>query len=237
MLAQTYPLYKVKWIAYDWHSLATLQSKLTTLSMDYTKLASQESVEKTADALKGRGFKPIVVENAKEAFDTIKKLIPQGASVMNGSSVTLEQIGFVNHLKAGGHGWNNLHEAVLKEDDKEKRAHLRKHAVVSDYYLGSVHAVTEEGELVIASNTGSQLPHLAYTSPNLILVVSTQKIVPDIAAAFERLKKHVIPLEDEHMQKLYGMGTQHNKTTVLHGESPMMNRSATVILVKEKLGF
>ena len=205
--------------------------------MDYSKLASQASVEKTADALKARGFTPIIVLNAKEAFDTITKLIPEGASVMNGSSVTLEEIGFVDHLKKGAHGGNNLHEAVLKEDDEEKRAHLRKHSVVSDYYLGSVHAVTEEGELLIASNTGSQLPHLAYTSPNLILVVSTQKIVPDLDAAFERLKKHVIPLEDEHMKKLYGMGTQHNKTTVLHRESSMMKRSATVILVKEKLGF
>ena len=205
--------------------------------MDYTKLASQESIEKTAEGLKSRGFTPIVVENAKKAFDTIKKLIPEGASVMNGSSVTLEEIGFVDHLKTDGHGWNNLHEAVLKEDDKEKRAHLRKHSVVSDYYLGSVHAVTEEGELIIASNTGSQLPHLAYTSPNLILVVGAQKIVPDLAAAFERLKKHVVPLEDEHMKKLYGSGTEHNKTTVLHGESSMMKRSATVVLVKEKLGF
>lgn len=205
--------------------------------MDYDKLASEGSVEKTANALKKRGFTPIIVESGKEALDAIKKLIPEGASVMNGSSVTLEEIGLVDHLKSGEHGWNNLHEAVLKEEDEKKRAHLRKHSVVSDYYLGSVHAVTEEGELVIASNTGSQLPHLAYTSPNLILVVSTQKIVPDIASAFERLKKHVIPLEDEHMKKLYGMGTQHNKTTVLHGESSMMKRNATVILVKEKLGF
>ena len=207
------------------------------MTTDYTKLASQASVEKTADGLKARGFIPIIVENAKEAFETIKKLIPEGASVMNGSSVTLEEIGFVDHLKAGGHGWHNLHEAVLKEDDKEKRAHLRKHSVVSDYYLGSVHAVTEEGELVIASNTGSQLPHLAYTSPNLILVVGAQKIVPDIAAAFQRLKKHVVPLEDEHMKKLYGKGTEHNKTTILHGESSSTKRQATVILVKEKLGF
>src|SRR3989344_2659316 len=95
--------------------LYTLQSKLITLAMDYTKLASRESVEKTAEALKGRGFTPIIVENAKEAFDTIIKLIPESASVMNGSSVTLEEIGFVDHLKAGEHGWHNLHEAVLKE--------------------------------------------------------------------------------------------------------------------------
>jgi len=205
--------------------------------MDYTTLALQETIEKTMEGLTGRRFTSMVVETGKDALQAIQKLIPKGRSVMNGSSVTLEEIGFVDYLKSGAHGWNNLHEAVLKEEDKEKRDNLRKHAVVSDYYLGSVHAITEGGEMLIASNTGSQLPHLAYTSPNLILVVGTQKIVSNLAAAFDRLEKHVIPLEDEHMKKLYGAGTQHNKTLILHGESSMMGRTATVILVKEKLGF
>lgn len=205
--------------------------------MDYTQLASQEIIDTTVEALKGRRFTPMLVETGKDAFEMIQKLIPKGASVMNGSSVTLEEIGFVEYLKSGTHDWNNLHEAVLKEQDKAKRDALRKHAVVSDYYLGSVHAITKGGEIVVASNTGSQLPHLAYTSPNLVLVVGTQKIVPDLASAFERLEKHVVPLEDEHMKKLYGSGTQHNKTLILHGESSMMKRTATIILVKEKLGF
>ena len=205
--------------------------------MDYTTLALQETIEKTMEGLTGRRFTSMVVETGKDALQAIQKLIPKGRSVMNGSSVTLEEIGFVDYLKSGAHGWNNLHEAVLKEEDKEKRDNLRKHAVVSDYYLGSVHAITEGGEMLIASNTGSQLPHLAYTSPNLILVVGTQKIVSNLAAAFDRLEKHVIPLEDEHMKNLYGAGTQHNKTLILHGESSMMGRTATVILVKEKLGF
>lgn len=205
--------------------------------MDYTKLASPESVQRTIQALTERRFTPVLLETGRDALAYIQSQIPDGASVMNGSSVTLEEIGFVEYLKSGTHTWNNLHEAVLKEEDKKKRDDLRKHAVVSDYYLGSVHALSETGEMVIASNTGSQLPHLVYTSPNLMLVVGIQKIVPDLAAAVKRLEEHVIPLEDEHMKKLYGSGTQHNKTLILHGESTMMKRSATVILVKEKLGF
>ena len=205
--------------------------------MDYTQLASTESVEKTMKGLESRRFKSLVLESGKDAFEYIKKAIPKGASIMNGSSVTLEDIGFVEYLKAGEHGWNNLHAAILAEQDQAKRAELRKHSVVSDYYLGSVHALTEEGEMVIASNTGSQQPHLVYTSPNLILVVSTKKIVPTLVSAFERIEKHVVPLEDEHMKKLYGSGTMRNKTVILHGESPMMKRSVTVVLVKENLGF
>ncbi len=205
--------------------------------MDYTKLASDEVIEKTAKGLEGRRFKSMVVGSGKEALAAIQGLIPEGASVMNGSSVTLEEIGFVEYLKSGSHKWNNLHAGVLAENDQAKRADLRRRSVLSDYYLGSVHAITEDGEMVIASNTGSQQPHLVYTSPNLILVVGAQKIVPTLPAAFERLEKHVIPLEDEHMKKLYGSGTMHNKTVILHGESPMMKRSATVIIVKEELGF
>lgn len=205
--------------------------------MDYTKLASSESIERAVKALTMNRFIPVVLNTGAEALAYIQKHIPEGASVMNGASVTLEEIGFVEYLKSDAHEWNNLHAAVLKEENKEKRDALRKHAVVSDYYLGSVHALSETGELVIASNTGSQLPHLAYSSQNLILVVGAQKVVPTLAAAFERLEKHILPLEDEHMKKLYGMGTQHNKTLILHGESSMMKRSVTVLIVKEKLGF
>jgi hypothetical protein len=205
--------------------------------MDYTKLASSESVARAVEALTANRFQPVAIGNGAEALEYIKTHIPKGASVMNGSSVTLEQIGFVEYLKSGTHGWNNLHATILAEQDAVKRGVLRKQSVVSDYYLGSVHALSETGELVIASNTGSQLPHLAYTSPHLIIVVSTKKIVPSLSAAMERLEKHVLPLEDEHMKKLYGAGTQHNKTLILHGESPMMTRTATVLLVNENLGF
>src|SRR3989338_307429 len=218
----------------------TLQSKVIAKDlhhMNYTTLASKETVEKTAEGLKARNFNPVIVASGKDAFEYIKGAIPAGASVMNGSSTTLEQIGFVEYLKAGAHGWNNLHADIVAEKDGAKQAELRKLSVTSDYYLGSVHALTEGGEMVIASNTGSQQPHLVFTSPNLILVVSTQKIVPSLEAAIERLEKHVIPLEDAHMMKKYGSGTKRNKTVILHGENPMMKRTITVVLVNEKLGF
>ncbi len=205
--------------------------------MDYTTLASEGSIQKAAEGLKSRGFDPVILETGKDALELIKTLIPKGASVMNGASVTLEQIGFVEYLKDGKHGWNNLHAGILAESDAEKRHALRAQSSLSDYYLGSVHALTEGGEMVIASNTGSQQPHLVYTSPNLILVVSTKKITPDLPSALERLQKHVVPLEDIHMQELYGSGTKLNKTVILHGESAMMKRSVKVLLVKEKLGF
>jgi len=205
--------------------------------MDYTALASKEIIDRTVLALTARHVEAVVVKNGAEALEKIKSFIPQGASVMNGASVTLEQIGFVDYLKSGAHGWNNLHEGIVAEKDPAKQSALRKQAVLSDYYLGSVQALAETGEFIIASNTGSQLSHIVFTSPNLIFVVSTKKIVPTFAEAMKRLDDYIIPLEGKHMMEKYGVGTAANKIVVFKGENPKLGRSVRMILVEESLGF
>jgi L-lactate utilization protein LutC len=205
--------------------------------MIYDKLATKAEIKKTTTALTKKGFTVVVVGSAKEALVQIKKTIPKGASVMNGSSVTLEQIGYLKYLEEDKHGWLDWHAKINSEDDKVKRAGLRHESVLSDFYVGSVHALAQTGEFLVASNTGSQLPHVVYTSPNLIFVVSTKKIVKNLAAAFDRLESYVVPLEDKHMQKLYKMNTALNKIVVFKGEAPMIGRKINFILVEEDLGF
>ncbi len=205
--------------------------------MKYNILAEKESIQKTIEGLRTRNIEAFLVENGNEAIEKIKEFIPAGASVMNGSSVTLEQIGFVEYLKSDTHGWNNLHKAILAEKDPAKQSLLRKQSVLSDYYLGSVHGLAETGEFVIASNSGSQLPHIVYTSPNLIFVISTKKIVPTLSEAINRLETYVLPLEDAHMKGKYGVGTTINKMVIFKGENPKSGRKIRVILINEDLGF
>lgn len=205
--------------------------------MQYNQLASVESINNTVAALMEHNVEGIVVDTKEAALAKIKELIPAGVSVMNGASVTLEQIKFVDYLKSGEHGWNNLHEAIVKEADPAKQGALRQQAIHSDYYLGSAHAISESGELVIASATGSQLSHIVFTSKNLIFVVGSQKIVPNLGEALNRLAEYVMPLEDEQSKKKWGVGTADNKIVIFKGESPMMGRKVRVIIVKESLGF
>ena len=193
--------------------------------------------EVASKALTEKGYEVFNVKTGAEALAKIKEIIPEGASVMNGSSVTLEQIGFVEYLKSGEHKWNNLHKGIFEEKDPAKQSQLRREAVLSDYYLGSVHALAETGEFIVASNSGSQLPHIVFTSPNLIFVVSTKKIVADLPAAMKRLEEHVLPLEDKHMMEKYGVGTKDNKILIVKGESQMTHRKINFILVDEDLGF
>lgn len=206
-------------------------------SMNYKTLASAETIKKTIDALKKRGIEAVAVNNHAEALEKVKSLIPKGASVMNDSSRTLEEIGFVDYLKSGSHGWKNLHEEILKEKNPARQAVLRNQAVLSDYYLGSVHAIAETGQLVIASNSGSQLPHVVFTSPNLIFVAGTQKITPDLETALLRVREYVLPLEDKRMKDVGMGGSAISKLLVFEREPAFMNRKVHIILVNKKLGF
>ncbi len=204
--------------------------------MDYSQLTSQKSLQKTKDSLSKKGYE-VTVKDKSGALAQIKKIIPDGASVMNGSSVTLEQIGYTDYLASGKHKWLDLHAQVTSIKNKRKRDNLRRQSVLSEYYLGSVHALTKTGEFVIATNSGSQLPHIVYTSPNLIFVVSTKKIVSNLDEAMKRLMEHVVPLEEKHMQKLYGVSTAVNKVLIFKGEKQGSPRKIYFILIEEDLGF
>ena len=210
---------------------------LTYLSMHYNTPASPVVIQKATQNLQEHGFLPEVIATPTAALARIQELIPAGSSVMNGASRTLEQIGFTALLKSGQHSWNNLHATILAETDPAKQGALRKQAVLSDFYVGSVHALSETGEFVIASNTGSQLPHIVFTSPNIIFVVGINKIVPTVSEALARLEQHVIPLEDERMKQAYGVGTTLSKTLIFHRESQATHRPVYVLLVEEALGF
>lgn len=205
--------------------------------MEYNKLKTKESIDRTIKALQENGFEGLFVENGGQALAKIKELISKNASVMNGSSRTLEEIGFVDYLKTGDHGWRNLHAEILAEKDPAKQALLRKQSVTSDFYLGSVHALSETGEAIIASNSGSQLPYVAFTSPNVIFVVGAQKIVPTLTEALNRLDDYVVPLEDARVKPIYGTGTMIAKILILKKENQKMGRKVRFIIVNEVLGY
>ncbi len=205
--------------------------------MDYTSIPSAEIVDATAAAMRERGIIVVVVNTKEEAFAKVKELIPAAAAVMNGSSTTLNEIGFVDYLKSDQHGWNNLHAAIVAEQDAAKQAQLRQESTFAQYFLGSVHAITQSGEALIASASGSQLPSYTFTSPNVIWVASTNKIVPTLNDGLMRIREHVFPLEDARMKSVGYPGSVLAKILIFEREAAMMGRKVTMILVNEKLGF
>lgn len=203
--------------------------------MAYDQLAPQASIERVVAAVQGRGITPHFVPTKAQALAKIQSLIPEKSSVMTGSSTTLNQIGFTDLLKSGGHPWHNLKEAIVNEPDPEKQSALRQHSVLADYFLGSVHAVTEEGIALIASATGSQLPAYAFTSKNVIWAVGAQKIVSTLEAGFQRVREYTFPLEDARMKSTGAAGSTFGKWLIFEKET--MGRDIHLILINEVLGF
>lgn len=205
-------------------------------TMRYDILASKDIVEKTITALKARNINAELVNKKEDALARLKKLILQGSEVMTGSSTTLNEIGFVDLLKSGQHPWKNLKAAILSEKDPARQNELRQRSVLSKYFLGSVHAISQTGEVVIASATGSQLPSYVFTSDTVIWVAGTQKIMPTLDDAVKRVREYVFPLEDARMKKEGYSGSTIGKLVIFEREINQ-NRKLTMILVNEKLGF
>ena len=199
----------------------------------WNELASEEQLNNAVSALEDKGFGVIVAETAKEASEKILGMIPKGSVVMDNSSVTLETLGIKEAIESGD--YISARKAIWAVNDKAERDAARKKYSIVDYGLGSANAITEQGELIIASNTGSQIPTYAFNAEKVIFAIGTHKIVRDIAEGLERIEKYVVPLEDEHMLKLYGMHTAQNKILVIRGEN--IPGRITVVLIKESVGF
>ncbi|MDG5777603.1 lactate utilization protein [Haloarculaceae archaeon H-GB2-1] len=207
--------------------------------VDYDESLDDHPDEKTIDAtvesLENRGFDPVLVDSAAEALAEVKDRIPAGASVMNGHSTTLEEIGFVEYLDDGDHDWENLHEAIFATDDESERNRLRRESQTADYFLGSVNAIAKSGELVAADASGSRVGAYPFAAGNLVLVSGVNKIVDDLSAALDRLEDVAYALEDARAQEAYGQGSVIGKQLIYRHE--LTEGRTTVVLVDDDLGF
>jgi len=200
----------------------------------FGKLASDEDVKMAADALLANGMKTVVVANSEEAKKKVLELIPAGAEVFTMTSMTLESTGIDKEINESGK-YNALRLKLYAMDRNTQAREMAKLGAAPDYVVASVHAVTLDGHLLIASNTGSQISSEAYAAEKVIFVAGTQKIVKDIQEGINRIYEYSYPLEDERAQKAYGIHSGVNKILIINKE--IMPERTTVILVGEKLGF
>jgi L-lactate utilization protein LutC len=207
--------------------------------MEFNVLPTSDRLQKTIEAVRARGVIVTLVETKEAALAHLQTLVPAGVSVMTGASITLQQIGFEPLLLGGKHPWQYLKAGILAEKDPAHQLALRKQATLADYFLGSAHAISETGEILIASATGSQLGAYAYSSTNIVWVAGTQKITPTLETAFQRVREFVLPLEDKHMKQLYGDQARSfvGKILVFEREAPYLHRTVNLVLVNEILGF
>jgi hypothetical protein len=197
-------------------------------------LAAEDRVERTAAALEANGITVLRAADAAEARKIVLGLVPEGAQVHHGASKTLEATGIAEELEKSGR-YEHLRPRIFGMDRKTQANEIRRLVAAPDVMLGSVHAVTETGSLLAASMGGSQLGPYVSGAGRVILVVGTQKIVPDLAEGLSRINEYSFPLEDARAQLAYGIHSAVNKILIINGEAAPGR--ITVVLVDELLGF
>ncbi|MFB6252337.1 MAG: lactate utilization protein, partial [Halobellus sp.] len=177
----------------------------TDIDSTLDELPDDETIEETVSNLEDHGFEVVVVDSADEALETIQSHIPAGASVMNGHSTTLEEIGFIDYLSEGDHEWESLPDEIWSIDDDAERQAARRKSQTADYFLGGINAIAQTGELVAADLSGSRIGAYPFAAGNVVIVSGANKIVPTLEDALDRLESVAYPLENERAQEAYGV--------------------------------
>lgn len=211
-----------------------MKENTTTIERTFTQLASDEQINRTAQALEANGIHTLIAENGEEAKRMFFELLPEGSEVFLGASVTLEKLGIRNEIDKSGR-FDALRPKMFAMDRATQGREIRKLGGAPDFAAGSVQAVTEDGHVLIASNTGSQLGPYASGAGKVIWVVGAQKLVKDLNEGLRRIQEYVLPLEEEHMRQLYNAGTAMNKALIFNRE--IRPNRVTMIIVREALGF
>lgn len=201
--------------------------------MEWTKLADEKTLENTVKALKANGFETMVVGNGEEAKKAALGLIPEGSEVFTVTSTTVNGISLAKELNESGR-FGSVRGRLTSMDRNTQGQEMKKLGGVPEWVVGSVHAVTMDGRLMVASASGSQIPPYSYGAKNVLLIVGTQKIVKDIEEGTRRIYERALPLENERAMKAYGQGSSVNEILIINRQRP---GRITVILVKELLGF
>jgi LUD domain len=199
----------------------------------YTTLPDERMLTETVIALEERGFSVDVTDSLAAARDAVLTRIPEGSSVMTNTSVTLTETGIAAAIDDGG-PYQSVRNKLLTLDYATQQPEMKALAGQADYALGSVHAVTHDGALFIASASGSQLAAYAWGAPNVIFVIGAHKLVPSPEAARERIYEYSLQLEDGRAYAAYGMNSFVGKILEIDRDTP---GRIHIVLIRQVVGF
>jgi hypothetical protein len=204
----------------------------------WNTLPAKEIVEKTAAALAGNGFEVFITADAEEAKRKALEFIPAKSEVFTMASATVDSIGLGAVINESG-AYDAVRTKLNSMNPMAQGREMRKLGAGPDVTVGSVHAVTEGGTLLIASLTESQLPAYAYGAGTVVFIVSSKKIVPTLDDAWKRLYEHVVPQESARARKAYGLPDSFNSfpSKVLVFNREIQPGRVKVILMNEDAGF
>lgn len=204
--------------------------------MNWNTLADQQTIERTIESLKANGINAEFVETGMDAKKRVLEIIPTGAEVMTMASATLDNLEISKEIQQSGK-YNSVKNKLNSMNRETEGLEMKKIGSAPEWSVGSVNAVTEDGQVLIASNTGSQIPAYASGAAHVIWIVGLQKIVKNLDEGMARIYDYVLPLESERANKAYNQTTGSFVSKLLIVNREVKPDRIHVIIVGEQLGF
>jgi hypothetical protein len=206
----------------------------------------QRKAERVIENLAKRNISAIYCRTCKQAVSEIRKLIPEGATVALGGSVSIIQSGMLDALRSMNIALLDRYRMGITNEEVEE---ILRRGVAADVLLMSCNAVTVDGKLVNEDGRGNRVAGLIFGPKKVILMVGVNKIVPTVEDAIARIKNIAAPLNCVRL----GADTPCARTgfcddadchaparicsQITITESSRTKERITVVLVGEELGY
>jgi len=156
----------------------------------------ERQAERTVKALKENNFEAQYFSKASEALEALWKMIPEGATVGIGGSLTLTQLGLVERLQKRPVKLLNPFAKGLSGEESDR---IRREIFSADFFICSSNAVTEDGKLYNIDATGNRVGAMMYGPKKVILLCGGNKIVKDVAEAQKKVQQWAAPMNAKRL--------------------------------------
>ena len=160
---------------------------------------SESRVQRTINNLRQNHVNACYVPTRTEALTTIMDMIPDGATVVRGDSITLDQVGVIPALI--NKGQNQVVDPFEVDTNgrllhkPEQAMKMYREAFTADIFLAGSNAVTLDGKLVNTDGLGNRVAPMIFGPKKVILAMGINKIVNDVEAARKRIRDICAPLD------------------------------------------
>lgn len=148
--------------------------------------------------LESRHFEAYYCATKEEALAKALELIPAGASVGWGGTMTATEIGLLDALRTGDYRAMDRYSCATSEEQEK----LQREMFFADAFVTGANAISLDGQMVNIDGTGNRVAPIIY-GPGMVLVVAgMNKVADSLEAAMDRARTIAAPMNKQRFEAL-----------------------------------